>query len=263
MKITKMNYRNEIWKEYPLHHNFENNFKIEFSNFGRVKSYNAHFPKGNIIKGSLQGGFPIVRITLFKAKTEKQILKILEIQKSIDALNQEIKNLGNSKTILQKKLNLREERDGLIKKRMKVNEKINHKRKIFVAILVHKAVVELFLDKPKNKDQKFIIHKDFDKTNNHVENLAWANQEELNERSKKHPKNILHEFRKQFEPKMPNVKASKLGENDVLYIKNRLKKGDTLRKLAQKFNVSDMQIHRIKTGENWSHIKLIEEILEK
>jgi hypothetical protein len=27
-----------------------------------------------------------------------------------------------------------------------------------------------------------------------------------------------------------------------------------LKALAKKFHVSDMQIHRIKTGENWSHV---------
>ena len=26
--------------------------------------------------------------------------------------------------------------------------------------------------------------------------------------------------------------------------------------IAKKFNVSDMQIHRIKTKENWAHVKL-------
>jgi len=30
----------------------------------------------------------------------------------------------------------------------------------------------------------------------------------------------------------------------------------TLKEIAGKFNVSDMQIHRIKTGENWRHIKV-------
>jgi hypothetical protein len=33
------------------------------------------------------------------------------------------------------------------------------------------------------------------------------------------------------------------------------KKQPTLKALAKQFKVSDMQIHRIKTGENWSHVR--------
>lgn len=251
--------KEEIWKEYPLNYEFENDVKVEISNQGKIKTYNKLHPKGKLIKGTLQGGFPILRIKLNKPKKESEILKIAKIQSEIDVLNAKIKT-EPSKDV---KEILRKERDRLIQKRATYNKKINLKRTINVGILIHKAVAELFLEKPKDESKKFIIHKDFDKTNNHVENLAWASQEELNERCKNHPKNILYAFKKQFEPKVPNVKASKLTENEVLRIKLRLKKGDSLKKLANQFGVSDMQIHRIKTGENWSHVKLLEDILEE
>ena len=46
-----------------------------------------------------------------------------------------------------------------------------------------------------------------------------------------------------------------------MYIKNKLMKGDiTSKKLAEQFGVSDMQIYRIKTGENWGHIKTVSEL---
>jgi len=121
-------------------------------------------------------------------------------------------------------------------------------------------VAELFLDQPEDPNQKFVIHIDFDKSNNEVENLAWASQEDINKRVKKHPKMILWEFNKQFMDKTPKVKSSKLTELDVLTIKKRLKRGYSLRKLSKQFGVSDMQIHRIKTGENWSHVQLLEDI---
>ena len=35
-----------------------------------------------------------------------------------------------------------------------------------------------------------------------------------------------------------------------------LKEKKTLKAIAKKFNVSDMQIHRIKTKENWAHVKI-------
>lgn len=255
--------KKEIWKEYPLNFEFEGNYKIEVSNKGQIKTYNGFHPDGKIISGSLQGGFPIVRIKLFKKRTDADSSKLLNLQNQIDELNTEIKSLGASKNLLEKKLQLRKLRDELIQKRKKHNQRIDKKRCINVAILNHKAVAELFLEKPEDKDKKFIIHKDFDKLNNSSENLSWASREELNERVNKHPKNILKKFQQQFMDHKPNVRATKLSENEVLRIKLRLKKGDSLRKLAQQFGVSDMQIHRIKTGENWSHVKLIEEILEE
>ena len=254
-----MNTKKEIWKEYPLDFDYENDYKIEVSDHGRVKTYNVLHPEGEIVKGSLQGGFPILRIKLRKPRTKTNVRNLQDLQEKIDVLKQRIKEetKTSQKQILQK------EKDALLKKRINLNKKINLKRTINLGILIHKAVAELFLQKPTDSEKKFIIHHDFDKENNHVENLAWASQEELKLRTKLHPKMILHEFKKQFDKKVPNTKASKLEEKDVLYIKKRLKKGDTLKKLAQKFKVSDMQIHRIKTGENWGHIKLIEEILEE
>lgn len=252
----------KIWKEYPLDFEFEGTYRIEISNEGDFKTYNALHPEGKILKGSLQGGFPIVRSRLFKKRSEADEKKLAEIQRKIDELNSKIKDLRFLQENKEEKKKLQEERDALIQKRMKQNKRINKKRSISLGILVHRAVAELFLEKP-GKDQKFIIHKDFDKLNNHVDNLCWASQEELNGRYMQHPKNVLYKFKKQFQEVKPNTSMGKLTENEVLIIKKRLKKGDTLKKLAQRFNVSDMQIHRIKSGENWSHIKLVEDILEE
>lgn len=255
--------RKEIWKEYPLDFEFENHYRVEVSNLGNIKTFNSHFPAGRVIKGTVQGGFPIVRIKLFRKRSEADTNKLEALQTEIDDLNSKIKALGNGIRNIAKKTELRKNRDVLVQKRKKLNHRIDKKRVINLGILKHKAVAELFLDAPENEDQKFIIHKDFDKENNKVENLAWASQEELNDRYQKHPKNILFSFRKQFMEERPVVGSSKLSENEVLTIKKRLKKGDSLRKLAQRFKVSDMQIHRIKTGENWGHVKLLEDIIEE
>lgn len=258
-----MSREKEIWKEFPLDYEIENNYRLEVSNLGNVRSFNSHFPDGRIITGSLQGGFPIVRIKLFRKRSERDQQKIDELQQKIDELNSKIKVLGYTKSNAVQKADLRAKRDKLVQKRKNLNHRIDKKRVINLGILKHKAVAELFLDKPKNKKQKFIIHKDFDKENNSVGNLAWASQEELNVRYQKHPKNILFAFRKQFMEDKPLKRGSKLSENDVLIIKKRLKRGDALKKLASRFNVSEMQIHRIKTGENWSHVKLLEDILDE
>lgn len=253
----------EEWKVLPLDYEFENQYKIEISNFGKVKTYNSKHPEGKILSGTLQAGFPIVRVKLFKKRKKYELDKLDAFNAKINALNADIKALGNSAKVKESKQELRKERDLLIKARSKYNKKTDLKRTINFSVLIHKAVAELFIEKPAKKSQKFVIHKDFDKTNNKVDNLAWASQAELNKRYMQHPKNVLHVFRKQFENHKPNVRATKLQENDVLLIKKRLKKGDTLRKLAERFQVSDMQIHRIKSGENWSHVKLIEDLVEE
>lgn len=253
----------EIWKEYALDRfKFDSFFKIEVSNFGNMRTYNMYSPDGASVGGSQQGGYLCLRSKLHKAKSKKDLERLDAIKKELDLVRQKIKETAGPEK--EEKLDvLRAERDKLIEKRKKLNHKIGNKNTINLCILFHKAVAELFLDAPKNKDYKFVIHKDFDKLNNHYKNLEWATQEMVNERVKKHPKMILHEFKKQFNNDGPQVKSSKLSEMDVLTIKKRLKRGYTLNKLAKQFGVSDMQIHRIKSGENWSHVKLIEEILEE
>ncbi len=258
-----MRARKEIWKEYPLNFEFEGNYKIEVSNFGNAKTYNTFHPEGKIINETLQGGFPVIRAKLFKERSAEDVKKIETLQAKIDALSAEIKKLGFTNEEQEQKVPLRAERDKLIQKRKKLNYNINKKRSYNLMLLKHRAVAELFLDPPKNGDEKFIIHKDFDKTNNHVDNLAWASQDTITARFHQHPIIVMKNFKKQFMPNKVDVKTSKLTETEVLVIKKRLKRGYTLSRLSKQFGVSDMQIHRIKTGENWSHVKLIEDILEE
>ena len=253
----------ETWKEYPINIDYEGFYRIEFSDLGNVKTYSKMYPDGKEVEGSIQGGYRILRSKLRKKWSERDMQRIAAVNEEIDALKAEIKALGHRQSHKEQVEELREKCNDLIQKRSKLNTKITNKNTINLAILFHKAVAELFLEKSPSKDKKFVIHKDFDKLNNEVSNLEWASQEDLDARLKKHPKMILREFKKQFSERKTVVQHSKLTEMEVLRIKTRLKKGDTLSQLARKFNVSDMQIHRIKTGENWSHVKLIEDIKEE
>lgn len=255
--------KKELWKEYPLEIDFEGYYKIEVSDAGNFRTYTTSFPQGKSVEGSVQAGYRILRSKLKKKWNERDSAKITEFNQQIENLNTQIKEKLKRKAFQEEVLQLRNERNKLIQKRKKLNTKLTNKNTINLAVLFHKAVAELFLEKPASEEYKFVIHKDFDKTNNVVENLAWATQEELDQRLTKHPKMILREFNKQFLDNTPKVKTSKLTEMDVLTIKKRLKRGLPLKKLAKQFGVSDMQIHRIKTGENWSHVKLIEDILEQ
>ena len=118
--------------------------------------------------------------------------------------------------------------------------------------LLHKLVAKYFLAKPV-KQQQFVIHLDYDKENNHYRNLKWVTQEELTKHSFKNPAVI--KAKKQMLKNIGSGYNTKLNEAKVKQIKELLKKGKTLKEIAVKYKVSDMQIHRIKIGENWSRIK--------
>ena len=156
---------------------------------------------------------------------------------------------------------MRKERNLIEKKKKNQNHKNNKKRAIYFSLLIHKAVAELFLQKPSPEHQ-LVIHKDYKKDNNMANNLEWATKKQTYERYAHNPYYKVKKFEDSlYGIKTVRVKTSKLSVNDVLYIKNKLSKGDTtLKKLAEQFGVSDMQIHRIKTGENWGHVKTISEL---
>lgn len=252
----------ETWKEYPITVPHEGFYKIEFSDLGNVKTYSHMYPNGKPVEGSIQGGYRILRSKLRKKWSERDLQRIADINDEMSAIRDEIKSLKRESAPEEQVAELQKKCDQLMQKRKKLNQKLTNKNTLNLALLFHKAVAELFLEETPTPDQKFVIHKDFDKLNNKASNLQWASQEDLDTRLKKHPKMILREFKKQFIEQKTVVQHSKLTEMEVLRIKMRLKKGDTLRQLARKFNVSDMQIHRIKTGENWSHVQLIEDLKE-
>ena len=120
------------------------------------------------------------------------------------------------------------------------------------AILFHRLVAKYFLPKPK-KNQQVVIHLNHKKTDNHVKNLAWASQEEAAIHAMDSPR--VKKARKRLR-ELGTFGHSKLEVKDVKIIKKLLQEGNTLKSIAVKFNVSDMQIHRIKTGENWRHVKI-------
>ena len=256
----------EKWKTYPLEFEFEEDYKIEISNYGRVKTYNVLQPDGAIVNCSREQGYPILKKTFHKKRTESDAQKLEELDYEISIHQEKIKETKKNLEIsLQERkillVDLRKERDLLVKKRKNLNHKINKKRAIYFSLLIHKAVAELFLEKPSPEHQ-FVIHKDYKKDNNMVSNLEWATKKQTYDRYAHNPYYKVKKFEDNlYGRKTVRVKTSKLSVNDVLYIKNKLMKGDiTSKKLAEQFGVSDMQIYRIKTGENWGHIKTVSEL---
>lgn len=256
-----------IWKQYPLDFDFEGEYVIEISNLGEVKTYSVLHPEGKLLQCSRVQGYPILKKTFLKKRSEKDQQLLDDLQNEIQALNEKIKETSTLKLSTQEKKNvlseLRASRDRLIAKRKAKNAKINKKRSIYFSLLIHKAVAELFLEKPA-KEGMMIIHKDFNKENNRASNLEWVEPEVVYSRFTQNPLLKLKKFEENLlGEKKVNVRATKLSENDVLYIKEKIQKGNvSLKKLANQFGVSEMQIRRIKSGENWSHVKTIKELLD-
>ncbi len=120
-----------------------------------------------------------------------------------------------------------------------------------------RLVAKYFIPNDDENTKKFVIHLDHNKLNDKVENLRWASQKEVTAHNKNNPlviagreKTIQH-----------NIKADgrKLTSTQVIRIKKMLQREENNTRMvmiAKQFNISTQQLRRIKSGENWSHIKI-------
>lgn len=120
----------------------------------------------------------------------------------------------------------------------------------FDFVFFHKLVAEYFC-KQKSPLHKKVIFKDFNRKNIDAGNLQWVTVNEQYQHSMASPG-----YQKASKRLREPVKGPQLDIEKVRKIKLALKNGSTLKSLAVKYKVSDMQIHRIKTGENWGHVKV-------
>ncbi|MFN2422835.1 MAG: NUMOD4 domain-containing protein [Cryomorphaceae bacterium] len=120
-------------------------------------------------------------------------------------------------------------------------------------LYIHKIVAEQFLQRP-SEVHKYVIHLDYNKKNNHTDNLKWATKEIMEAHQQKSPNVIKsREKRKNQRP----TKGHKLTTTDVIRIKKRIfdpNRKTRLKIIAKQFGISEMQLYRIKSGENWSHV---------
>lgn len=111
---------------------------------------------------------------------------------------------------------------------------------------VHRLVAEHFLEK---KDGVFVIHLNYDKTDNKVGNLKWATKREKE----------IHQFNNpEYKKRGRRVTNSKLTEGRVRLIKRKINdpnRKTRMKMIAKQFGISEMQLYRIKTGENWGYVE--------
>jgi hypothetical protein len=123
---------------------------------------------------------------------------------------------------------------------------------------IHKLVATHFI-KEKREDQTFVLHLNHEKTNNHFRNLCWANKTEMINHNKNSPAVI--EAKRQLIETNINGDGHKLTATNVLLIKKKIfdpNRKTRMKMIAKQFGISEMQLYRIKSGENWGHIKVNE-----
>ena len=114
---------------------------------------------------------------------------------------------------------------------------------------VHKLVAEFFVTK-QSPEQCFVLHLDHDKLNNYWENIRWATREEMTIHNRENPAVLERVIPKR-------TKNYKLTESKVIMIKKMLKsEKNRLKMIAKQFGITHTQLNRIRSGENWGHVKL-------
>lgn len=118
-------------------------------------------------------------------------------------------------------------------------------------LYIHREMARIFLKK-KSPAHKYVIHVNYNKLNNHIRNLRWATLEEMIDHQQESPAKIAYK-----EKQANRVTGLKLTASQVKSIKNILhnkRRNITIKRLAEKYDVSEMTMYRIKSGENWARI---------
>jgi len=161
----------------------------------------------------------------------------------------QISNFGRIKSVdkitkRERQLNGAKARGGLIMLNQKLKDNSTG------IVYIHRFVAENFLTPPSDKHE-YILHIDYDKANNKVNNLKWATEEEWKEYQKKNP---------HHKGRPARTKNYKLTETQVRLMKRMLLRGKTKRKIiARKFGVSENCAYKIEKGIRWAHVNIDDE----
>ena len=131
------------------------------------------------------------------------------------------------------------------------NGRIKNHSKMF-----SRMVAENFLP-PPNEDQTYLLHKDYIKHNCQATNLMWANKDEFTNHFMNSP--LYDEGMRKSQATRRKMDGNKLSTTQVMRIKKILadpNRKTRLKIIAKQFGISEMQLYRIKSGENWGHIKI-------
>jgi len=255
----------EQWKTVVFDFEFSNNYKLEVSNFGRLRTHNK-INKGALLKGSMIKGYKIVRLKFYTARDVNKDQRFKKLQEQIFKL---MKDTTETKKQLRSKktdpatiphLENRLADSMLLLNSLKKNlhkdlTKDLNKRVIHYHSLVHRLVADYFCKKT-SESQTIVAHLDFDKLNNRSNNLAWMTPKENQDHQQKSPNVILSRANRVMgQSYNPNSKVNKLTITKVMLLKKMLNQGKPIKTLVKQFKITDTQILRIKRGENWGFVE--------
>ena len=241
----------EQWNTVGFDFEFTNDFRLDVSNFGRLRTFNK-VSNGNIIKGSMINGYRIVRLKLYTPRNERTQAKLNNLQQQVFELARKLKsqvNNGESKHVINETTLLL---DTLKKSVSKKFQKDLKERTTNYHSLIHRLVADYFLPRPTSK-QTVVAHLDHDKLNNRATNLKWMTPEENYEHQKSSP-HVINDKQQRRQRQQSNPNRAKLTVTKVMFLKKLLNEGKSVKQLVKVFKVSDMQIIRIKRGENWGNV---------
>jgi len=236
----------EQWKAIKFDFEFTNDFRIEVSNFGRLRSFNK-ISDGNIVNGSTINGYRIIRLKLYSPRSEDAQKKLDYLQQQVFKLASKLKSLKSSSV---NKKEIKETEQFLVTMKKNLSKKFQNDlkgRTINYHSLFHRLVAAYFLKKP-SANHTIVAHLDYDKLNNRANNLKWMTPGENYEHQKGSPYVIS-------EKKKRKSRGIKLTVTKVMLMKKLINQGKPMKQLVKLFKVTDTQILRIKRGENWADIK--------
>jgi len=141
--------------------------------------------------------------------------------------------------------------------RFSVRDENNKRRHKY--IFLYKLVAEYFIPKT-SEEQVYVLHLNYNRADDYVKNLQWATRPEMLLHGKKSPYVIAARKKQLAELKEKRKQqGNKLTSTQVMLLKKRLldpNRKTRLKILARQYGVTEMTLQRIRTGENWGHIKV-------
>jgi len=118
-------------------------------------------------------------------------------------------------------------------------------------LYLHREIARMFVKKRSPKE-KFVIHLNHNKTDNSVKNLKWVSLDDMILHQQKSPAKIA--YKKIQSAKPVGLKLTMAQVKSIKKILSSHNRQLTIRKLADKYGVSEMTMYRIKSGENWGKV---------
>ena len=118
-------------------------------------------------------------------------------------------------------------------------------------LYIHRELARIFIKRPTSK-HKFVIHKNHNKLDNSIRNLAWATLDEMIRHQQKSPAKLA--YKKRQANRETGLKLTATQVRKIKDLLNRENRKVTIKQLADKYDVSEMTMYRIKSGENWGRI---------